>query len=83
MTSTDTQSIKKRSIKPKTQYSPSNPTAATTCHLILYHDTKTMMIVGNSSVKRQMDDDTVVLNDGRKAKLIVSGNSSFIKIKIK
>ncbi|CAF4554290.1 unnamed protein product [Rotaria socialis] len=68
-----TQIITKRSIKPKAQYSPSNPTATTKHHLIIFDGTGNMMIVGNSSVKRLERDGTVKLNNGTTAKLIVSG----------
>jgi len=68
MSSKSTQIIKKRSIKPKTQYSPSNPTTATTMyHLITYGDTGRIVIVGNSSVKRLANDGIVTLNDGNTA----------------
>lgn len=78
MTSKKTQILNKRSIKPKTQYSPSNPTTATTYHLILYPDTNNMMIVGNSSIKRQLNNGNIMLNDGQIVKLITSGNSFLI-----
>ncbi|CAF3224831.1 unnamed protein product [Rotaria socialis] len=68
-----TQIITKRSIKPKAQYSPSNPTTTTKHHLIIFDGTGNMMIVGNSSVKRLERDGTVKLNNGTTAKLIVSG----------
>ncbi|CAF4374659.1 unnamed protein product [Rotaria magnacalcarata] len=68
-----TQIITKRSIKPKAQYSPSNPTATTKHHVIIFDGTGNMMIVGNSSVKRLERDGTVKLNNGTTAKLIVSG----------
>ncbi|CAF4317966.1 unnamed protein product [Rotaria sp. Silwood2] len=76
------QMIKKRSIKPKTQYSPSNSTGTTTMHhLIMYNDSGNIMIVGNSSVKRLQNDGTVILNDGHTAKLIISGKTIFILFK--
>ena len=78
MASKDPQILNKRLAKPKTQYSPSNPTLTTTYHLIRYTDTQKIMIVGNSSVKRFIDDNTVVLNHGRTADLIVTGNTLFI-----
>ena len=43
-------------------------------HLIIHPDTKSMTIVGQSSIKRLENDGRVVLNNGREAKLIVSGN---------
>ncbi|CAM4761733.1 unnamed protein product [Rotaria magnacalcarata] len=71
-----TQIITKRSIKPKAQYSPSNPTATTKHHVIIFDGTGNMMIVGNSSVKRLERDGTVKLNNGTTAKLIVSDNNN-------
>ncbi|CAF2083183.1 unnamed protein product [Rotaria magnacalcarata] len=73
MTNNDSQIVKKRAIKPKTQYSPSNPTTATTYHLTFDNDTKQMMIVGHSSIKRFVNDNKAVLNDGHTAKIIASG----------
>jgi hypothetical protein len=73
MASSAIQIMTKRSIKPKAQYSPSNIPTSTKYHLIIYDDTEHMMIVGNSSVKRLENDGTMVLNNGRTAKLIVSG----------
>lgn len=73
MDNNDSQMIKKRPKKPKTQYSPSNPTITKTYHLVLYSDTKKMMIIGHSSVKRFINDNKVMLNDGNTAKIIVSG----------
>ncbi|CAF3318181.1 unnamed protein product [Rotaria socialis] len=67
--------LKKRSIKPKTQYSPSNPTTATTYHLTFDNDTKQMMIVGHSGIKRFVNDNKAVLNDGHTAKIIASVSS--------
>lgn len=75
MTSTDTQSVIKRSIKPKTQYSPSEPSAIALYHLINNDDTRTMVIVANSSVKKITNGGAVVLNDNRTAKLIMSGEN--------
>ena len=75
MASTDTQSTIKRSIKPKTQYSPSEPSIIALYHLINNDDTRTMMIVANSSVKKITNDGAVVLNDNRTAKLIMSGEN--------
>jgi len=74
MASKATQLMAKRSIKPKEQYSPSNIPTSTKYHLIIYDDSEHMMIVGNSSVKRLENDGTMVLNNGRTAKLITSGN---------
>ncbi len=74
MASKTIQILTKRSKKPTTQYSPSNPPPTTKYHLVIYEDTENMMIVGNSSVKRFADDGTMVLSNGRTAKLIVSGD---------
>lgn len=73
MTSKITQIVKKQSIKPKEQYSPSNPTTTPVYHLVAYADTGHMMIVGNSSVKRLLGESTLLLNDGRTGKIIFSG----------
>ncbi|CAF1307834.1 unnamed protein product [Adineta ricciae] len=67
------QMAQKRSVKPKEQYSPSNPPATTKYHLIVYDDNGMMMIVGNSSIKRFGIDDSVIMNGGRAATLIISG----------
>lgn len=74
----DTQPSMKRSIKPKTQYSPSEPTVTALYHLVKYDDTRTIVIVANSSVKKRMNNGALMLNDGRTAKLIMSGESLII-----
>ena len=78
MTSMNTQSTDKRSIKPKKQYSPSDPSTTALYHLIRYDDNRTMMIVANSSVKKSMTDGTLILNDNRVAKRIISGRNILI-----
>ena len=78
MANMDTQPIMKRSIKPKTQYSPSEPTVTALYHLVKYDDTRTIVIVANSSVKKRMNNGALMLNDGRTAKLIMSGESLII-----
>ena len=65
--------MNKRPSTPKTQYSPSNPLAATSYHLMVSSDTGSMTIVGNSSVKRLATDGILMLNDGRQGKVIISG----------
>jgi hypothetical protein len=75
MASANTQSLTKRSIKPKTQYSPSEPTTIALYHLINCDDTRIMLIVASSSVKKMASDGTVVLNNNQTAKLIVSGKN--------
>jgi hypothetical protein len=66
--------MSKRSIKPKTIFSPSNPAEASTYHLIIYSDTNAMTIVGHSSVKRLENNGIMMLNNGRQGQLIISGN---------
>ncbi|CAF4264580.1 unnamed protein product [Rotaria sordida] len=73
MASTATQIITKRSTKPKAQYSPSSPTVTAKYHLVIYNDTKSILVVGNSSAKRIANDGIMKLNDGRIAKLIIPG----------
>ena len=63
----------KRAVKPKTQYSPSNVSTNAKYHLIIYNDTNDFMIVGNSSVKQLENDGSMVLNNGRKARVILTG----------
>ena len=63
----------KRAVKPKTQYSPSNVSTNAKYHLIIYDDTEDIMIVGNSSIKRFESDGSMVLNNGRTARVIVTG----------
>ncbi|CAF1026745.1 unnamed protein product [Didymodactylos carnosus] len=67
------QSSKGRSIKPKPTYSPSDPITSTKQYLINYDDTRSYSIAGNSGIKRITNDGKVVLNNGRTAKLIMSG----------
>lgn len=73
MSRMNVQTTSRRCIKPRTQYSPSDPVSVAVYHLVNYDDTRTMMIIANSSIKRSMGDDTVVLNDNRTAKVITSG----------
>jgi hypothetical protein len=80
MTSKATQMASKRSIKPKAQYSPSDPPVITKYHLVIYDGSENMMIVGNSSVKRLADDGTMMLSNGRTAKLLVSGDISLFNL---
>lgn len=63
----------KRASKPKTQYSPSEPSATTMYHLVVSSETGNLTIVGNSSVKRLSNDGFITLNDGRQGRLIISG----------
>ena len=73
MASNAAQITARRAIKPKTQYSPSNISTNGKFHLIMYDDTEDIMIVGNSSVKRLGNDGSMALNNGRTAKVIVTG----------
>lgn len=73
MASNAAQITARRAIKPKTQYSPSNTSINAKYHLIMYDDTEDIMIVGNSSVKRVENDGSMALNNGRTAKVIVTG----------
>lgn len=65
--------MNKRLSKPRTQYSPSDPIATTTYHLMICSSTGNMVIIGNSSVKRINEEGILSLNDGRKGKLLTSG----------
>ena len=76
MASSITQQLTKRLVKQKEQFSPSNPPGTAKYHLIVYDDNGLMMIVGNSSVKRFGNDGLLIMNGGRTAKLIISGNFS-------
>ena len=77
MASIAAQMAAKRAVKPKTQYSPSNVSTNAKYHLIIYNDTEYIMIVGNSSVKRFENDGSMVLNNGRTARVIVTGRIPF------
>ena len=66
--------IKKRSVKSKTQYSSSNRTTATTYDLTFDNNTKEVMIVGHSSIKRFINDSKAVPNDDHKANIIAPGD---------
>ena len=66
----------KRTSKPKTQFSPSDPTLTTTHHLIISPGTGNMSIVGHSSVKKFENEGRLLLNDGRRVKLIISGDNN-------
>lgn len=79
MTSKLAELLLKRSVKPKKQYSPSNPQTTAKYHLAIDHDTGNMIIVANSSVKRFADDGTITLNDGRTIEIIVSGMFIYFK----
>lgn len=72
-----TSGVNKRSSKPRTQYSPSDPIATITYHLVKAVGTDNFMIVGNSSVKKFLDDETVVLNSGATSKIVYSGTEHF------
>ena len=74
MASARTQFTQRRSIKQKTQYSPSNPCTTALYHLIKYDDTDTIVIVASSSIKQHKSDGTMVLNDNRTAKSMGSGD---------
>lgn len=73
MANTLIQSKNKRPVKPRTQYSPSDPPTTAVYHLVKYNDTDTITIVGSSSVKQQVDKATIILSSNRTAKLLYSG----------
>lgn len=63
----------RRAVEPKTQYSPSNALTNAKYHLIMHDNTDDIMIVGNSSAKRLQNDGSIILNNGRTAKVVMTG----------